>query len=385
VDQLTPSHELDFEREPVEFEPDHSLPALHDFLARAQKKRKLTGRRLAALAGAIIVLIAAGTYGWHFWTTGRFEVSTDDAYVQADSTIIAPKVGGYLSQVLVTDNQPVKAGQLLAKIDDRDFVTALDQAKANVMAAQADIDDINATIKEQQAVIAQARATVNLDQANLTFLQEENTRYSNLADKGTATIEVAQQALSKRDVAVATLARDRAALDGAERQNDVLEAQLGKANAVLAQNRAVQKQAELNLSYTDIIAPIDGVVGDRTLRVGQFVQAGTQLMALVPLRNVYIVANFEETQLTDVRSGQPVQIEVDTFPGKVITGQVDSIAPASGQEFALLPPDNATGNFTKIVQRVPVKIVLDPNNPLIGRLRPGISAEPTINTRSKAT
>jgi membrane fusion protein, multidrug efflux system len=139
----------------------------------------------------------------------------------------------------------------------------------------------------------------------------------------------------------------------------------------------------VNLGYTNIVAPIDGVVGDRTLRIGQLVQAGTHLMAVVPLNQVYIVANFEETQLTDVHRGQPVQIEVDTFPGEVITGHVDSIAPASGQEFALLPPDNATGNFTKIVQRVPVKIVMDPNDPLLGRLRPGLSVEPTINTRGK--
>jgi membrane fusion protein (multidrug efflux system) len=383
VNELTPTTELKIERELRELDPQHSLPALHDFLGRVQAERKLTGRRLAALVGAVAVFIAVSFYGWHYWTIGRFEVSTNDAYVQADSTIIAPKVGGYLSQVLVTDNQPVKAGQLLAKIDDRDFVTALDQAKANVAAAQADIDNLNASIKEQQAVISQAHATVDVDKANLIFQQEDNDRYAKLAAQGSGTIQTAQQTRSKLGIALATLAHDTAAVDAAERQTSVLQAQLGKADAALAQNDAMQQQAELNLGYTNIVAPIDGVVGDRTLRIGQLVQAGTQLMAVVPLNQVYIVANFEETQLTDVHRGQPVQIEVDTFPGEVITGHVDSIAPASGQEFALLPPDNATGNFTKIVQRVPVKIVMDPNDPLLGRLRPGLSVEPTINTRGK--
>jgi membrane fusion protein (multidrug efflux system) len=314
---------------------------------------------------------------------GRFQISTDDAYVQADSTIIAPKVGGYLREVDVTDNQAVKAGQLLAKIDDRDFVAALDQARAGVAAAQADIDNIDASLKEQQALIAQARATVDVDKANLVFTQQDNDRYAMLADRGAGTVQAAQQARSKLDIAVATLAHDNAAIDAAQRQTDVLNAQRGKAVAMLAQDRAQQEQAQLNLGYTNIVAPIDGTVGDRTLRVGQLVQAGTELMALVPLNNVYVVANYKETQLTDVRSGQPVQITVDTFPGRVINGRVDSVAPTSGQEFALLPPDNATGNFTKIVQRVPVKILFDANNPLLGQLRPGVSVEPTINTRRR--
>jgi membrane fusion protein, multidrug efflux system len=383
VNQLTPSKELKVEREPRKCDPLQSLPFLRDFVDRTQVKRELTGRRLAALIAAIAILITLTFYGWDYWITGRFEVATDDAYVQADSTIIAPKVGGYLSQVLVTDNQSVKAGQPLAKIDDRDFVTALDQAKANVAAAQADIDNLNASIKEQQAMISQARAVVEVDKAKLTFLQEDNDRYATLAADQSGTVQMAQQAHSKLDVALATLAHDTAAVDAAERQITVLQAQLGKANAALAQNIALQKQAELNLGYTDIVAPIDGVVGERTLRVGQLVQPGTQLMAVVPLNQVYIVANFKETQLTDVRSGQPVKINVDTFPGKSLEGHVDSLAPASGEEFALLPPDNATGNFTKIVQRVPVKIIIDPSDPLIGRLCPGMSVEPTIDTRGK--
>ena len=173
-----------------------------------------------------------------------------------------------------------------------------------------------------------------------------------------------------------------AAAGAAEKQVDVLQAQVARAKAALAQRQGELRQAELNESYTTITAPLDGTVGARTLRVGQYVQAGTQLMAVVPLQNVYVTANYKETQLTDVRAGQPVTLGVDTYPGAVVHGVVDSIAPASGQEFALLPPDNATGNFTKIVQRVPVKITIDPKDPLVGRLRPGMSVEPTIDTNS---
>jgi membrane fusion protein, multidrug efflux system len=167
----------------------------------------------------------------------------------------------------------------------------------------------------------------------------------------------------------------------AERQIGVFEGQLAQATATLAQQLAMEHQAELNLSYTTITAPVDGTVGVRTLRTGEYVQAGTQLMAVAPLQAVYIVANYKETQLTDVLPGQAVTIDIDTFPGAKVHGHVDSLAPASGQEFALLPPDNATGNFTKVVQRIPVKIAIDQNEPLLGRLRPGMSVEPTIDTR----
>ena len=191
----------------------------------------------------------------------------------------------------------------------------------------------------------------------------------------------AQQATADIREKEATLEHDTTGVGAAKKQIGVLEAQLAQANAALAQQQAIEHQAELNLSYTTITAPVDGTVGVRTLRVGEYVQAGTQLMAVVPLQAVYITANYKETQLTDVRPGQPVSIDVDTFPGTTVHGYVDSLAPASGEEFALLPPDNATGNFTKIVQRIPVKIDIDKNDPLFGRLRPGMSVEPTIDTR----
>jgi membrane fusion protein, multidrug efflux system len=345
------------------------------------KKRWL--RRVLLTGVSLIALTGAADFGWHYWTVGRFEVSTDDAYVKADSTTIAPKISGYIATVPVGDNEPVKAGQVLARIDDRDFAVALEQAKANVAAARASVANKQAALDAQQSIIEAAQATITVDEANQTFAEQDDKRYAHLATTGYGTVQNAQQATSRIASARASVARDKAALVTAVKQVDVLKAELAQANATLATNEALQRQAELNLSYTAILSPVDGVVGNRTLRVGQYVQAGTQLMSIVPLSAAYIVANYKETQLTGVRAGQLAQIEVDTFPGVVVRGHVDSIAPASGQEFALLPPDNATGNFTKIVQRIPVKIVLDPGSPLAGSLRPGMSVYPTIETKAQ--
>jgi membrane fusion protein (multidrug efflux system) len=337
------------------------------------------------LAGAALAaLIGAAWYGWNYWTVGQYLVSTDDAYVQADNTTIAPKVSGYLHDVPVGDNERVKAGQTLARIDDRDFKVALDQAKADVAAAKAAISSKEAQLDVQEAVINAAKATVDVDEATATFAAQENKRYTDLATTGYGSVQNAQQAQSRIASAHASIQRDTANLVSAVKQVDLLKAEIVQAQAALARAQALQSQAELNLGYTTIVAPIDGVVGNRTLRVGQFVQAGTQLMSLVPANGAYIVANFKETQLTDVRAGQAVAIDVDMFPGKPVHGHVDSIAPASGQEFALLPPDNATGNFTKIVQRIPVKITLDRADNALLALRPGMSVIPTIATREPA-
>ncbi|MFH1557231.1 MAG: HlyD family secretion protein [Pseudomonadota bacterium] len=338
-------------------------------------------KRLFAGVALLAVLAGGGYFGWQYWTVGRFQESTDDAYVQADVVTVAPKVGGYIGAVLVGDNETVHKGQVLARIDDRDYQVALDQAQADVSGARADIANIEALLDQQKAVIDGARATLDTDKANETFAEQDSTRYNTLAKTGFGSLQNAQQATAKIAAAKATVQKDAAALVASQKQVNTLDAQLDKAKATLAHNEALLQQAQLNLSYTKIVAPEDGVVGNRSLRVGQFVQAGTQLMALVPLQGAYIIANFKETQLTDVRKGQKVAIEVDTFPGADITGHVDSIAPASGQVFALLPPDNATGNFTKIVQRIPVKITIDPDNPLAGRLRPGMSVVPTVTVK----
>jgi membrane fusion protein (multidrug efflux system) len=347
--------------------------------------KKLNLRKLLLTGAAIAALAGAAWYGWDYWTVGQYLVSTDDAYVKADSTTIAPKVTGYLNQVLVKDNERVTTGQVLARIDDRDFKVALDQAKADVAAARATITSKQAQLDVQQAVINAAKATLDVDQAAVTFAAQENKRYTDLAASGSGSVQNAQQAQARIASAQATLARDNANLVSALKQVDLLKAEIVQASAALARAEALQRQAELNLGYTTITAPIDGVVGNRTLRVGQYVQAGTQLMSVVPAHGAYVVANYKETQLTDVHEGQAVNIEVDMFPGQVVHGHVDSIAPASGQEFALLPPDNATGNFTKVVQRIPVRIALDAGkNPRI-ELRPGMSVIPTIETRSSNT
>jgi membrane fusion protein (multidrug efflux system) len=338
--------------------------------------------RRAALVLASLATATAGAYFGHdYFTLGRYLETTDDAYVKADSTIVAPKVTGYIAQVLVADNERVKSGQLLAKIDQRDYQAALHQADADVAAADATVRNLDAQIEMQQPLIGQQAAAVEATEAALKFAQEERARYDGLMKTGSGTIQRAQQTDAALREKSAQLQRERSSLTAARMRVDVLATERAKAVAQVDRARAVEQQATLNLSYTEIRAPVGGTVGARALRVGQFVQAGTQLMAVVPLDAVYVVANFKETQLTYMRDGQPVELRIDGFRGRKLKGHVDSLSPASGLEFALLPPDNATGNFTKIVQRVPVKIVFD-DSKLKGLLRPGMSAEPTVNTKS---
>jgi membrane fusion protein, multidrug efflux system len=338
-------------------------------------------RRAALALAAVLGIAGVADFGYDYLTTGRYLESTDDAYVKADSTIVSPKVSGYIAQVLVGDNQPVKAGQLLADIDDRDFRAALAQAHADVEASEAAVRNLDAQLALQQPIIEQGTADVAAADANLKFAQEEQARYEGLMKSGSGTVQRAQQTDAALRASSAQLQHSRSGLLAAQRKVDVLATERAKAVAQLDRARAVEQQASLNLSYTRITAPVDGTVGARSLRVGQYVQTGTQLMAVVPLDAVYVVANFKETQLTNVRNGQPVEVEIDSFHGTRLRGHVDSLSPASGLEFALLPPDNATGNFTKIVQRVPVKILLDDTS-LKGLLRPGMSAVPTVDTKA---
>jgi membrane fusion protein (multidrug efflux system) len=348
-----------------------------------QPGRQRAVKRVALALALLVGTAAVGDFGYDYWTTGRFLESTDDAYVQADYTTIAPKVSGYLATVLVDDNAQVKAGQVLARIDDRDFRAALDQARANVAAADAAVGNLDAQISLQQAEIEQAAAVVASTRASLRFAQTDAERYRELVGSGAGTLQHAQQTQAARDQLTAQSQRDEAALIATQRKVAVLHAARDQAMAEADRSRAMLHQAELNLSYTTITAPMDGTVGARTLRVGQYVAAGTQLMAVVPLNAAYVVANFKETQLAHVRAGQPVRVTVDGVSGVTLAGHVDSLSPASGLEFALLPPDNATGNFTKIVQRIPVKIVLD-DAASGGVLRAGMSVEPTIDTKPTA-
>jgi membrane fusion protein (multidrug efflux system) len=356
------------------------------YTADLNSKISFSPSRRAAKRASIGVLLAVGVaaaadYGHDYFTTGRYLQSTDDAYVKADSTLISPKVSGYIAEVLVSDNEAVKAGQLLARIDDRDFKAALEQARADVAASEAVVRNLDAQIALQQPLIQQQAAEVDAADANLKFAEQERARYDDLMKSGSGTVQRAQQTDAALRAQNAQLQQGKAGLIAANRKIEVLTTDRAKAVAQLDRARAVAQQAELNLSYTQITAPVEGTVGARTLRVGQFVQAGTQLMAVVPLDQVYVVANFKETQLTYVRNGQPVEVRIDSFRSSPLKGHVDSLSPASGLEFALLPPDNATGNFTKIVQRVPVKIVLDDRS-LSGLLRPGMSAEPVVDTKA---
>jgi membrane fusion protein, multidrug efflux system len=346
----------------------------------------LPDRRSRIKRGALAVVLLAGaallgSYGHAWWTTGRYLESTDDAYVKADYTTIAPKVGGYIAAVLVADNQHVRAGQVLARIDDRDFRAALAQANAEADAAAAAVRNLDAQVGLQQSLIEQAKASVAVSQSALSFAEADSARYRSLMTTGSGTIQRAEQTESVRNQTTAQVQRDQAGLIAAQKKVTVLTTEREQAQAQLERSRAQAHQAELNLSYTSISAPVDGTVGARTLRLGQFVSAGTQLMAVVPLNATYIVANFKETQLTYVRNGQPVELRIDSFPGVTLKARVDSVSPASGLEFALLPPDNATGNFTKIVQRIPVKITLD-DTAMAGLLRAGMSVEPTVNTKA---
>src|SRR5258705_12997418 len=282
----------------------------------------------AALALALTLGVAgAADFGYGYLTTGRYLESTDDAYVKADSTIIAPKVSGYIAQVLVGDNQPVKAGQLLARIDDRDFKTALDQAHADVAAYEAAVRNLDAQLALQQPIIEQGTADVAAAEANAKFAQEEQARYDGLMKTGSGTVQRAQQTDAALRASNAQLQHSKSGLLAAERKVDVLSTERARALAQLDRARAVEAQAALNLSYTEIKAPVDGTVGARSLRVGQYVQAGTQLMAVVPLDAVYVVANFKETQLTHVRDGQPVEIEIDSFHRTKLRGHVACLSP----------------------------------------------------------
>jgi len=365
--------------------PERAMSTLSYASEPKAKARHLPSRqavRRAALAFAAALGVAGATvYGHYYVTAGRYLETTDDAYVKADSTIVAPKVSGYIAEVLVADNEPVQSGQVLARIDDRDFRTALKQAQADVAASEAAVKNLNAQIELQEPLIQQQAAEVGATEANLKFAQQERARYDDLMKSGAGTIQRAQQTDAALRSQTAQLQQGKAGLIAANKRIEVLSTQRAQALAQLDRARALEQQAALNVSYTKITAPVDGTVGARTLRVGQYVQAGTQLMAVVPLNAVYVVANFKETQLTHLRNGQPVDLRVDSFHATKLKGHVDSLSPASGLEFALLPPDNATGNFTKIVQRVPVKIVLDDQS-LNGLLRPGMSAEPTVNTKS---
>ena len=347
------------------------------------KRRNDKGRQRRRLLGALgaVVLTAAAGYGTWWFLVGRHFESTNDAYLSADNVTVAPKVSGYVVSLDVQDNQRVHEGDVLAHIDPRDYQTAADSAAADLQNAEATAANIDAMLNEQQSTIAQAQAAIEADQAAITFSQQEMQRYGDLARTGVGSAQRSQQTQSDLAQKKAMLDRDRAALTASQAHVGVLQTQRRQADATIAAKQAALAQAKLNLEQTTLLAPVDGVVGDRTVRQGQFVQAGSKLMSVVPTDSIYLIANFKETQTGRMVPGQKVEVALDTFPGHDIVGTVDSLAPGTGAQFALLPPENATGNFTKIVQRVPVKILLDPKDPLVERIRPGLSAVATVDIR----
>jgi membrane fusion protein (multidrug efflux system) len=333
------------------------------------------------LIGALVLVLA---YEWDWWVGAATLQRTDDAYLQADTTPLAAKVPGYVNRVLVQDFRRVRGGDVLVEIVDDDYRAQLDQVQANVAAAGAAIENIEQQKRLQETLIKQAEAEIAGSEADVTRYHLETVRQQTLLqDKYAGTPQLVEQAVDNEKRAISTLALNRAKLDQQRQQLNVLESQKVQAAAALEGQKAARNLAAINLGYTRIVAPVDGMVSERRVRPGQYLSVGTQVISLVPLPNVWVIANYKETQMTNVRTGQKARVTVDAFPGKVLHGQVDSWSPASGAEFALLPPDNATGNFTKVVQRIPVKIVLDPDPSLADLLRPGMSVIATIDTSSK--
>ncbi|WP_311970854.1 HlyD family secretion protein [Pseudomonas baltica] len=342
----------------------------------------IASKKLLWMVVTVLLAVVLAGAVWRFVFGQSAVQSTNDAFVTADFTLVAPKVSGFIGEVLVEDNQQVKAGQVLARIDAKDYEADLAAANAAIATAHANAQNADAARVRQQALIEQAKAVVDGDVSLVEFAQHELLRYQNLAGQGAGTLQNFQQARSRLQTAEALKAEHRAAVNAATRQLDVLEAQHSAALAEVLHAEAMQKRASLSLSYTTLVAPFDGTVGRRSVRVGAYVKPGDNLMAVVPIAQAYIVANFQESQLTDVLPGQTASVAVDTFPGHVFKGHVQSIAPATGVTFAAVAPDNATGNFTKVVQRIPVKIVLDDQQPMTARLRVGMSVEAQIDTHT---
>jgi membrane fusion protein (multidrug efflux system) len=338
---------------------------------------------------AVIFLLAVGvlviiTTRWNRWESNARTQTTDDAYLAADLTPVAAKVSGYVTDMPVQDFERVHAGQLLVQIDQRDYRAAVDQLSASVLAAGATIEALKAQRSLQGANVEAAKATIAATTANVDQNERDLARQHRLLETGSSSTEAGEKLQTAHAQLTAQLQQNRAQELAAARQLDVLAAQQAQAEAAMAAQSASLEVAKINLGYTSIVAPQDGVIGQRQVKPGQFVPVGGQVTSLTPLPNVWVVANYKETQLTHMAAGQKADIRVDTFPGRTLRGHVLAFAPGSGQVFSLLPPDNATGNFTKVVQRVAVKILIDDAAGVADRLRPGMSVIATVETREDA-
>jgi membrane fusion protein, multidrug efflux system len=356
--------------------PTPPAPDRHGAPEKRDTPRKGASRRRLALSLGALLLASVASGAYVYWDNANHFESTDDAFIAARQFAVAPKVSGYITEVPVTDNQHGEAGQVIARIDDRDYRTALAQAEAQVEAAQASTANIDAQITVQEAQVAESESQVQQQQASLTFAQQQASRYSNLAKDGWGTMQDAQNYTSQQRQGEAALRSAQSALVATARQLVVLKAQRSSAGANLAQADAQRDQAELNLSYTIVTAAQPGRVVQLSGAVGQFAQPGTALTMFVP-NDIWVTANFKETQLDHMRPGDKVALHIDAYPDRTVEGHIASVQPGSGTAFSLLPAENATGNYVKIVQRVPVKIVLD-NPPADVALGPGMSVEPSV-------
>jgi membrane fusion protein (multidrug efflux system) len=346
------------------------------------KPAKAVMRKRALFLGAALLIGAASVwYGQQWWTVGRFIESTDDAFVGGDVVVLAPKVAGFIAEVAVTDNQAVRAGDLLIRLDDRDFRAALAKAEAAVAGANAALANLAANRRLQQSVIAQAQADLPATAAEIVRARFDVDRYRTLAQDHAAPLQQFQQADAAYSKALAADQRAHAALDAATRELDVIDTRTQQAQATLAGAIADRDTARLNLGYTELRAPVDGTVGNRSAHVGAYATVGAQILSLVPARGLWVDANFKESQLAGMHAGQTVTVLADVLPGRVFHGHVASLAPATGAQFSVLPAENATGNFTKIVQRVPVRVTLDGDGSLLGALRPGLSVTASVDLR----
>jgi membrane fusion protein, multidrug efflux system len=360
--------------------PPRNEPNIAD-AATQTKPRRAAGKLVLAASVAAITIAAGSWYGAEWWTTGRFMVSTDDAYVRAHNTTLASKVSGYVASIPLNDNAQVHAGDIIATIDDGDYRLAADAAREKVATQQAAVDRFGQQILAQQSNIDQAKAQVLSARAADKKNQLEFERQQALAARAYASHQALEQAEANRDQGTAGVQSAQSALDSASANLEVLKAQRQEAMRTLDELRTALAKAERDLSFTAIRAPVDGVFANRAVQTGDFVQTGQRVAALVPLDEVYVDANFKETQLGQLRPGQPVSISVDALPGHKIDGRVASLSPASGAVFSLLPPDNATGNFTKIVQRLPVRIEVPATVGSQQLLRPGMSVVVSVDTK----
>jgi membrane fusion protein (multidrug efflux system) len=350
-------------------------------LESVNQNRKPSFRRVALFTLAFLALIGVTGASYYWWTVGRFIESTDDAFVGGDVTVIAPKVAGFISRIPVADNQEVHAGDLLLKLDDRDYRAALAKAEAAVSLQKATLKNLEATRHLQDAFVTQAQAEIAATDAEITRTHDDQIRYKNLAASGTESAQSFENADTAYKQALANGEKSRAALTAAQRQLEVIATQRQQAQAALDAATAERDLSRLDLSYTELRAPIDGIIGNRSAQVGAYATAGSQLISLVPTHGLWIDANFKENQLAQFHPGSPATVKIDLFGRKSFRGRVVSIAPATGAQFSVLPAENATGNFTKIVQRVAVRIQLDDESALLGQLRPGLSVMARVNTK----